>query len=262
LNNPSQSSDAFAFLSAAERYYASLVSTAQSAFPGGEASLGGQLLYAGELSEDARALVVAGNVAGAATLCATADPARLRQANHEGIVDFVVTNLDEALRILKNEIRKKEPVAVCVGVEPGELEKEMLERGVQPDLVKAGVAAMNAVAVTPLLPAEDEALLAWQVAETPARWMPRLDALALECLGEGDAAARRWLRLAPRFGGRNVRGIRLVRCGLQAAAEFVSKVEMGVFRGEVGVAVELQMTRRGLTDQHRFVPGLPATGRN
>ncbi len=265
MNNQAQSSDAFAFVAAAERYYASLASYAQTRVgaPGsGDVSLGGKLLYAGELGEEARALVVAGNVAGAATLCATANPMAQRQANHDGIVDFVVTNLDEALRILKNEIRKKEPVAVCVGVEPGELENEMLERGVQPDLVKVGVAAMKAVTVSPTPPAEDEALLAWQVAETPARWMPRLDALAMESLSKEDACGRRWLRLMPRYCGRIARGMRVVRCRPEQARGFVASAESAALRGEIGVLVDVEMTHRGRTDRRRFAPEAPMTNKS
>ena len=83
--------------------------------PGQEPTLGGKLLYIGELDPAGRALAVAGNIAGVASLCASADPAIQKQAVRDGVVDFLVTSLDEALRILKNEIRKREPVAVCVG---------------------------------------------------------------------------------------------------------------------------------------------------
>ena len=84
--------------------------------------------------------MIAGNVAGCATLAATAEPAAQKQAIRDGVVDFLVTSLDEALRILKNEIRKRATVAVCVGA-PSTVEREMIERGVLPDLVFAGVGA-------------------------------------------------------------------------------------------------------------------------
>src|SRR5579863_3841643 len=107
--------------------------------PAGGASdpdLGGRLLYAAELDEDARALIVASNIAGAASLSATADPLQQKQAVRDGIVDFVVNSLDEALRILKNEIRKRTPVAVCVAQAGETVKWEMVERGVLPDLVR------------------------------------------------------------------------------------------------------------------------------
>ena len=48
----------------------------------------------------------------------------------------MVTSLDEGLRILKNEIRKRETVAVCVALSPDTLQREMQERGVLPDLLR------------------------------------------------------------------------------------------------------------------------------
>src|SRR5512140_2673187 len=79
-------------------------------------NLGGRLLYVGELDEPGSALTVASNIAGGATLAASAQPAALRQALREGVIDFLVNSLDEALRILKNEVRKREPVAVAVSL--------------------------------------------------------------------------------------------------------------------------------------------------
>ena len=96
-----------------------------------EPGLGGRLLWAGELDGSGRAIVVAGNISGVATLAATADSNAQKQAIRDGIVDFLVTSLDEALRILKNEIRKRQTVAVCVGSAPDLIQREMLERGVR-----------------------------------------------------------------------------------------------------------------------------------
>jgi urocanate hydratase len=77
-----------------------------------------------------RALVVAGNIAGAATLTVTSDVDAQKHAVRDGTVDFLVTSLDEALRILKNEIRKGATVAVRVGEPLEDVEREMVERGV------------------------------------------------------------------------------------------------------------------------------------
>ncbi len=110
--------------------YASLLD-APGAHP--ETGLGGKLFYAGELDEAGRALLVAANIAGAATLATTADRAAQKQALREGVADFVVNNLDEALRILKNQLRKRETVSVCVALPPSDVEREMNERGVSPE---------------------------------------------------------------------------------------------------------------------------------
>ena len=237
-----------------ERLYAGLI-LAGSANPAGrfgpasetedrdtdsEPGLGGTLLYAGELDAEARALMVAANIAGAASLAVSADATAAKQAIREGVADFLVTSLDEALRILKNEIRKRQTVAVCVALPPetgeGDFAREMAERGVLPDLARpVEVAALQ----------EDEALLAWRVDAAPALWLPKLDAIAIECLeGEtGSARAdstRRWLRLAPRYLGRLGQGLRLLRSRREIAARFQKRVQERVECGDIGVPVEIQ----------------------
>ena len=221
-----------------ERAYDSLVGCVSvNAGPGpgktdsGEPSLGGKLLYAAILDADARALLVAANVAGAASLAITADPATQKQAIRDGVVDFGVNSLDEALRILKNEIRKRETVAVCICGEPETIEREMRERGVQPDLRRP----VDAAPVP-----ETQALLSWRVDTAPAQWLPKLDAFALECLeensGQGVNAAKRWLRLAPRYLGRMAQGVRLLRCEPNVARAFVERVR------SAGLPVEVEIS--------------------
>ena len=61
----------------------------QSAAARNKESLGGDLLYAGELDEPGRELAGASNIAGAASLAASADAAPLRQAMRDGIIDFL-----------------------------------------------------------------------------------------------------------------------------------------------------------------------------
>jgi urocanate hydratase len=215
--------------------------------------LGGQLLYAGELDAQASALVVAANIAGAATLAVSAEAGAQRQAIRDGVVDFVVNSLDEALRILKNEIRKRETVAVCVAVAPDGCESdfalEMLERGVRPDLLgPGGMAAGKLAALIPpglarIEPADasaDQVFVAWSVAKAPAVWLPALDKIAVGCLSPEAWAARRWLRLAPRYMGRIAHGVRILRCDAPTAQCFQQQVREGVERGEIGVPVEIQ----------------------
>lgn len=180
-----------------------------------EPDMGGRLLYAGELDEDGRALIAAANIAGAASLCAAADSNAQKQAIRDGIVDFAVTSLDEALRILKNEIRKRAPVAVCVGKAPAEIEDEMAERGVSPDLLRPGDSEEGSP--TPA----DVALVSWSVSAAPARWMPKLDAFALECGGSLPGAARRWLRLSPRYLGRRAQSFHVALADRAFATRFM-----------------------------------------
>ncbi len=135
----SNPASAFGLSLQVERYFAALMQAATN--PGAQPDLGGKLFYAGELDGEGRALMVAANIAGAASLGATADAQARKQALRDGVADFLVTSLDEALRILKNEIRKRQTVAVCVAGAPQAVEQEMLERGVLPDLLRPGVAA-------------------------------------------------------------------------------------------------------------------------
>lgn len=217
-------SAAFDFLLAVERLYAGLVAAA----PG--SGLGGKLLYIGALGPDGRALAAAANIASAASLAVIPGVAAQKQAVREGIIDFLVADLDEALRILKNQLRKREPAAVCIASALEPVEDAMFERGVLPDLLGPTVSEMSLrgwpaaarVASAPL--AAGEVLVAWSVAAAPALWLPRMDALAAECLPADAAAARRWLRLAPRYTGRLAQSVRLLRCPQGAALALSSRV--------------------------------------
>lgn len=246
------------FLFETHRFYNELIESACSASDlAHEPSLGGKLLYAGELDERGRALVVAGNIAGAATLTASIDSVAQKQAIRDGVVDFLVTSLDEALRILKNEIRKRETVAVCVGGSPAEIVREMLERGVDADLLREKVVAeleRNAEEETVL---EDDsmkavALTAWSVDSAPARWLPKLDSIATGCLDPGDLCARRWLRLAPRYIGRMSNGWHLLQRDRGFASCFLERVRQHVDAGEIGAEVLIQTSWEGSSAEYRI----------
>ena len=218
--------------------YAALMRFAQAE----QEHLGGTLLYAGELNADGSALCMAGNIAGAATLAATADGAAGRQAMREGTVDFVVTTLDEALRILKNQVRKREPVSVCVGAAPEDVVREMLERGVLPDLLPAGdYSAASLFADFVALgarPIEVRPLVDGQTiftVETPVgltRETARIEEMLAAAVAEGDFVNRRWLRLSPRYLGPKLRRVRSVVCEVGLAVEIGERLgRLGRERG-------------------------------
>jgi urocanate hydratase len=228
-----------------------------------DARLGGKLLYAGELDRAGCPLLVASNIAGAASLSATVDVARQKQAIRDGVIDFLVTSLDEALRILKNEIRKRNTVAVCVALGPEQVEREMLELGVLPDLLPPGALYAHrfeafiergARLVDPVAVQGNQAVLRWSVDLEPALWLPKLDALAGDSLPPEAWSARRWLRLAPRYLGRQAQGMRLLRCDAKAAASFLLRVRQQVAWGEIRVPVEIWSNRQGESRPHRFLP--------
>ena len=237
--------------------------TNTGASPDREPGLGGNLLYAGELDAVGRALLVAGNIAGAASLAATADQAAQKQAVRDGVADFLVTSLSEALRILKNQIRKRETVAVCIASAPEVVEREMLDRGVLPDLLRPAdellsthspFVSQGARQIPPLAMANNSILLTWRVAAAPALWLPKLDTVAIDCLQVDAWSARRWLRLSPRYLGRMSQGVRLLFCDREFKADFIERVRANVERGEIGVPVEIQISGLGTSEEYWLSP--------
>jgi hypothetical protein len=180
--------------------------------------LGGKLLYAGEIDAKVSSLLYAANIAGAASLAASANVAVQRQAMRDGAIDFLVTSLEEALRILKNEIRKRQPVSVSIAIDPLKLTEQVLERGVLPDLLPSitGEAAMDGAHIEKFLSqgarqiteesTSSEGILwtfvTWTADRDAARWLSRLDACAQAVVPAGDLLRQRWLRLGPRYLGR------------------------------------------------------------
>ena len=94
----------------------------------------GCLILSCGLSRAGSSFALAANIAGAACLSIERSAETCRAALRLGAVDFVVNSLDEALRALKNEIRKGHPLSVAL---EGDLESvlaEVWERGVLPEL--------------------------------------------------------------------------------------------------------------------------------
>ena len=97
-------------------------------------SWAGQLVFACGAGASATGLPAAVSIAGGTSLILDPDTSAVKSAFRAGGVDFVVNTLDEALRALKNEIRKHRPLSVALegAVQPALA--EMRERGVLPDL--------------------------------------------------------------------------------------------------------------------------------
>ena len=95
---------------------------------------GGALILNCGLSPQGAALSLASNIAGAVCLSMEQDPDLLKDALRSGACDFIVNTLDEALRAMKNEIRKHLPLSVGLQGHPSLILKELLERGVRPEL--------------------------------------------------------------------------------------------------------------------------------
>ena len=100
-------------------------------------SWAGKLVFACGEGASATGLAAAVSIAGGTTLVVDPDVAGVKAVFRQGGVDFVVNTLDEALRVLKNEIRKGRPVSVALVAEVGAAVAEMVERGVLADLFVA-----------------------------------------------------------------------------------------------------------------------------
>src|SRR6266852_543673 len=74
--------------------------------------LAGKLIVSGGMGGMGGAQPLAATMTGAAFLGIDVDPERIKKRLRTGYCDFMVTSLDEALRILKNAGRKKENVSV------------------------------------------------------------------------------------------------------------------------------------------------------
>lgn len=211
----------------------------QESLPSQNQDLGGKLLYAGELDEEGCAVVIGGNVAGCATLCVAPDPAVQRKAIHYGIVDFLVTSLDEALRILKNEIRKRATVAVCVGKPAEEVEREMQDRGVQPDITRENVTSSRKTLGKENAESQRVTVF-WMLESTPLTSLPKVDAIAQECLEPADVWNARWIRLAPRYLRKVAPSTRVIGADRKFADRFMQRARSAYLAGEIPVMPHIQ----------------------
>ena len=176
-------------------------------------SWAGQLVFAYGAGASATGLPAAVSIAGGTSLLLDPDSAAVKSVFRQGGVDFVVNTLDEALRVLKNEIRKHRPLSVALegAVEPAI--EEMRERGVLPDLqvsvgeelgheLKLGVERLQVAGEGDVL-IPSAPLEAWL---TERGWrevvlerastleMRELDARLLALFPEGDVVRRTWVQ--------------------------------------------------------------------
>jgi urocanate hydratase len=97
--------------------------------------LGGKLIVSGGMGGMGGAQPLAATMNGAAFLGIDVDPEHIKKRLKSGYCDFMVNTLDEALRILKNAVRKKENVSVGLVGNCADVIPELAERGVVPDIL-------------------------------------------------------------------------------------------------------------------------------
>lgn len=212
-----------------------------------QTGLGGKLVSAIGFGEVETEIALGATIAGAALLAVDADAERIKRAMRLGCCDFMVNTLDEAIRVLKNEVRKRRPVSVgLLGDAVGVLD-EMAKRGLAPDILAATVVplgqreavsdgraklrAMGAVEVKFGLEAGESlradavdaaAIVAiWSrdkklrlvrcgVRPGDAQAARRFDESLLADLPMEDTMRRRWLQVAPKYFRREIETGRVV----------------------------------------------------
>src|SRR6516164_4841964 len=97
--------------------------------------LAGKLIVSGGMGGMSGAEPLAATMTGACYLGIEVDPERIKKRLRTGYCDFMVNSLDEALRILKNAVRKKENLSVGLIGNCGDIIPELADRGVVPDIL-------------------------------------------------------------------------------------------------------------------------------
>ncbi len=97
--------------------------------------LAGKLVATGGMGGMGGAQPLAATMNGAAILCVEVDPERIKRRVKTGYCDVMVNSLDEALRILKNAVRKREATSVGLVGNCADVIPELARRGVVPDLL-------------------------------------------------------------------------------------------------------------------------------
>jgi urocanate hydratase len=108
-------------------------------------SLSGKLVVSGGMGGMGGAQPLAATMNGAAFLGIDVDPERIKKRLKTGYCEVLVTSLDEALRILKNAVRKGEPASVGLVGNCADVIPELAKRGVVPDLLTDQTSAHDPV---------------------------------------------------------------------------------------------------------------------
>ncbi|MDE3104378.1 MAG: hypothetical protein KGK08_04300 [Acidobacteriota bacterium] len=184
---------------------------------------GGRLAVCCSLDPEGQAASLAVNIAGGVSLAIEEDAERAHKALRSGVCDFVVNTLDEALRTMKNEVRKHTPLSVGLQAPLMPTLDELLERGVAPQVYcpvpqlpatyaqrflagGAQVLSLYQAAVAGALVQDDmltdlTAQHSWQLCSFPLADQATLRSVQerlLEIVPADDLLRRRWLQTAHR----------------------------------------------------------------
>lgn len=113
--------------------YLSFVEAGKKVF--GSSDLRGKLILTGGMGGMSGAQPLAGKMAGAVILVVEVDKKRIERKIKEGYCDYLVEDLDDALRMAKELQEKKEPASIGLVGNCADVYREIYERGIVPDLV-------------------------------------------------------------------------------------------------------------------------------
>ena len=122
--------------------YETFAAAARKHFQG---NLAGKLIASGGMGGMGGAQPLAATLNGAAFLGIDVDPERIKRRVKAGYCDVMVNDLDEALRILKNAVRKQEATSVGLVGNCADLIPALARRGVVPDLLTDQTSAHDPV---------------------------------------------------------------------------------------------------------------------
>src|SRR5450755_511898 len=112
--------------------YETFAAAARQHFGG---DLAGKLVVTGGMGGMGGAQPLAATLNGAAFLGIDVDPEHIKRRVKTGYCDVMVNDLDEALRILKNAVRKREAASVGLVGNCADIVPELARRGVVPDVL-------------------------------------------------------------------------------------------------------------------------------
>jgi urocanate hydratase len=172
-------------------------------------TLAGKLVVSAGMAGADGANPLAVKLNGGAVLGIDAEPEIIKRRVKTGYCDVMVNDLDEALRILKNAVRKREPASVGLVGNCAVLIPVLAERGIVPDLLVGQTSAeLPGVLELQKLGAVtfeyEDSIRALSQDRTPLTWVAlsgepsdvyRIDQLLLEMFPE-DEMLGRWIPLA------------------------------------------------------------------
>lgn len=174
--------------------------------------LAGLLLTCVGFSREGTEMALATVISGGTFLGIDPSSEHLKAAVRNGSCDFMVNTLDESLRVLKNELRRKKALSVGLLGDAAAIVSAMIERGVQPDLVAEIGASNREPALLTLIERGAVNVTADATNRSPAGDLPevvwtatgladlrRMDEIAFQQLPADDSIRRRWLQHAPAY---------------------------------------------------------------